>query len=62
MNRDSKNYTCYETDFIVKGTLKKKLDHHRWTMFWTFRSENLLDLLANQWTRSWIVGCLCKPS
>jgi len=57
-----KKLTRNETDYIVKGTLGKKLHQDRWTRYWTFHSKNFIYLLANQWTKSWTVSHLCKPS
>jgi len=46
MNGDSRNYTHYETDSIVKGTLGKKLYQNRWTRSWTICSESHIGLTS----------------
>jgi len=44
MNGDSRNYAHYETNFIVKGTLRKKLHQNWWTRSWTIHRESLIGL------------------
>jgi len=49
MNRDSRKYTHYETDSIVKDTLGKKLHQDRWIKSWEpSTAKALSDLLANK--------------
>jgi len=46
MNGDSRKYMHYETDSIMKGTLRKKLHQDKWTRFWTFRSDSFVRLTS----------------